>query len=432
MKGFRFLALLTAFGIAGGHLLRPGEAARSRAHRGSSRAAIGLARCPWPKFQGNAQNTGVGLGSGATGRKKWVFRTGGVIRSAPAIGCDGTVYVWSFDGNLYAVSADTGKEKWRARIMAPSLPTAKRVIHRGSSPAILSDGTVIVGSPDGNVYAFHGTTGRERWRFRTGNRIECSPAVGLDGTLYIPSRDGKLYAIDGLTGRERWEAKEVRSGPERWEVKRGLTGAERWEARQAAMQFSPAVSRDGTVYVGTNGFRMFALDGRTGRIKWAFPESTGTPAIDRGGTIYVGGFSGEVFALDGATGRLEWRSSVGDARAGFPSPPAIGPRGMICIGFFGSSGGKLYALDAKTGSTRWSLQVAKDMLPTPVLSSDGTVYVPAFRGGAGKLLALDGATGALEWEAAPGIGIGLAPYAAVDSDGTVYIGSWQGELYAIR
>ena len=43
------------------------------------------------------------------GTEKWVFTAGGDVESSPAIGSDGTVYVGSMDGKLYAIYGDSGK-----------------------------------------------------------------------------------------------------------------------------------------------------------------------------------------------------------------------------------------------------------------------------------------------------------------------------------
>ena len=64
-----------------------------------------------------------------------------------------------------------------------------------SSPAIGSEGTVYVGSEDNKLYAINGKTGVKLWEFETGDRVRSSPAIGSDGTVYIGSHDNKLYAI---------------------------------------------------------------------------------------------------------------------------------------------------------------------------------------------------------------------------------------------
>ena len=45
------------------------------------------------------------------------------------------------------------------------------------------------------------------WEFETGYRVDSSPAIGSDGTVYVGSQDNKLYAINGKTGVKLWEFK---------------------------------------------------------------------------------------------------------------------------------------------------------------------------------------------------------------------------------
>jgi ABC-type branched-subunit amino acid transport system substrate-binding protein len=57
------------------------------------------------------------------------------------------------------------------------------------------DRVVYVGSCDNYVYALDAATGKERWRFQTGDSVFSSPAV-VDGVLYIGSNDSYVYALD--------------------------------------------------------------------------------------------------------------------------------------------------------------------------------------------------------------------------------------------
>ena len=77
---------------------------------------------------------------GQDGTMKWAFSTGSWVDSSPALGMDGTVYVGSFDSNLYAINPD-GAMKW-------AFPTGASI---WSSPAIGKDGTIYVGSDDNNL-----------------------------------------------------------------------------------------------------------------------------------------------------------------------------------------------------------------------------------------------------------------------------------------
>ncbi|MCL5283938.1 MAG: PQQ-binding-like beta-propeller repeat protein, partial [Armatimonadetes bacterium] len=141
---------------------------------------------PWPMFHGDAQRTGRGIGRGAVGRLKWRFETGDRVCSSPAIGADGTIYVGSWDYNLYALDGRAGQLKWRFK-------TGNRVY---SSPAVGADGTIYVGSWDYNLYALDGRAGQLKWKYPTGNWVySSSAAIGADGTVYVGSWDHNLYAI---------------------------------------------------------------------------------------------------------------------------------------------------------------------------------------------------------------------------------------------
>ncbi|MBP1996973.1 outer membrane protein assembly factor BamB family protein [Paenibacillus eucommiae] len=128
----------------------------------------------------------------SNGVERWAFETGGKINSSsPAVSADGTVYVGSTDGKLYAVDKK-GKKKWE-------FPTEAAVY---SSPAISADGTVYVGSGV-NLYAIT-PDGKLKWTFEAGGAIYSTVAIGEDGTVYVECEDGKLYALKP-DGTKKWE-----------------------------------------------------------------------------------------------------------------------------------------------------------------------------------------------------------------------------------
>ena len=108
---------------------------------------------------------------------------------SPTIGSDGTIYVGSLDGYIYAISPE-GLKKWyfyRSHWSGGWIT---------SSPAIGTDGTIYVGSEDNNLYAIK-PNGREKWAFETGGDISRSLAIGSGGIIYFGSYDNKIYAYIG-------------------------------------------------------------------------------------------------------------------------------------------------------------------------------------------------------------------------------------------
>lgn len=182
--------------------------------------------------------TGAVYALSADGAVRWNVTVSAFIRSSPAISADGTrVFVHSGgDGAVYALEAATGETMWRFQAGGPTYGA-----NFDSSPAIAADGTVYVGSFDGQnggalVFALDGATGAMRWNFSTGLMVEASPTIGADGTVYIGGDDFRLYALDGVTGKLLWD---YRTGDY---INSGV-----------------AIGCDGTIFVGSNDHNLYAF-----------------------------------------------------------------------------------------------------------------------------------------------------------------------------
>jgi len=316
--------------------------------------------------------------------QKWKFTAGGSVQSSPAIGSDGTLYVGSDDGNLYAVNPD-GTQKWQFALAV----TAR------SSPAIASDGTIYVGSTDNNLYAIN-PDGSEKWRFATGGFIYGSAAIGSDGTVYIGSYDNNLYAVNP-DGTEKW---------------RFATGN--------GIHSSPAIGSDGIIYVGSFDKNLYAIN-PDGTQEWLFTtggEIGSSPAIGADGTVYIGSNDNNLYAIN-PDGSQKWLFPTG----GFvQSSPAIGSDGTIYVG---SLDNKLYAVNPD-GSQKWQFTTGGVVDSSPAVDSDGTIYV----GSNDNNLYAVNPDGTQKWLFAAGGQVDSSP--AIGSDGTIYVGSNDNNLYAIE
>jgi hypothetical protein len=54
-----------------------------------------------------------------------------------------------------------------------------------------------------HVYCLNATSGARLWAVKTGGDVTSSPAVGPDGTVYIGSADFAVYALDGESGEQQ-------------------------------------------------------------------------------------------------------------------------------------------------------------------------------------------------------------------------------------
>ena len=135
-----------------------------------------------------------------SGKKKWVFKTNGLIHTSPAL-YQGKIYFGSWDRFLYAIDAHTGKLQWK-------FETGKQPVYHvlegiQSSPAC-ADGQVYFGSRDGFFYALNAGSGKMKWKYAANNSwVLTTPAV-KNGVVYFGTSDTYLFlGCDAKTGKEK-------------------------------------------------------------------------------------------------------------------------------------------------------------------------------------------------------------------------------------
>ena len=213
-----------------------------------------------------------------------------------------------------------------------------------------------------------------KWSFKTEGSIASSPVIGADGTIYVGSNDQKLYALNP-------------DGSMKWSF-----------TTQGAITSSPAIGTDGTIYVGNNAKKLYALN-PDGTEKWGFDthEAIGSSAvIGDDGTIYVTTYDGDIYAIN-PDGDEKWSSetkrqdsskvlSRSSDRVG-TTTPVIGADGTIYVGSDGvsmryklvdmqSTSGRLFAFSPE-GSEKWWVNTKGGIRSSPAIGSDGTIYVGA-------------------------------------------------------
>ncbi|MGD8395677.1 MAG: PQQ-binding-like beta-propeller repeat protein [Candidatus Eiseniibacteriota bacterium] len=113
----------------------------------------------------------------------WAYQTDNVVRSSPAIGPDGTVYIGS-DNRLLAINPNGGLE-W-------SRSTGGTIY---SSPVYFGDDDVIgIGSDDGAFYCVH-ADGSLDWRFTVGEPVRSTCAPTPDGRIVVADLTGIIWAF---------------------------------------------------------------------------------------------------------------------------------------------------------------------------------------------------------------------------------------------
>lgn len=211
------------------------------------------------------------LAVGANGGRLWTHHTGGGYCS-PVIGKDGTVYVASQIGNLYALDPSSGNRKWTYGLSTGQID---------ASPAIDDSlGVIYVTDEDGRFASVNLSDGGENWQVWVGD-TPSSPVIGADHTVYVGA-GGKLLALEPANGALLWSYRPPMSD---------------------AVISTPAVSGAGCIYfLATLGKKRYSPDpdslfavNSDGTRRWARGLGAGysaeyfsSPKLDDNGNIYVG------------------------------------------------------------------------------------------------------------------------------------------------
>jgi len=237
------------------------------------------------------------------GEKKWSFDAGSPISSTVSIG-EGTIYFGTRDGRLHAVDAVRGLLKWQFKTSAevPLIWGHESGDYYTSSPAYDS-GLVVFGAGDGNVYAVSAKDGKQRWHAQTGGRVRSSPAISA-GRVFVGSMDGRIYCFDLKSGRQLWN----------YETEGASLNSADFGFDRRTLQSSPTVAT-GTIYIGSRDGGLYALDTESGHLRWRASHGTSwiitTPAVIEG-TVYVASSDAAfVQALDASSGKELWRHKIG-------------------------------------------------------------------------------------------------------------------------
>ncbi len=205
-------------------------------------------------------------------RVRWTFEAGGELNSSPAY-ANGTIYIGGDDGRVYAVNARTGRLRWRADAYAHF----GRREYFYATPTI-AYGRVYIGNTDGTVYCFGATSGRLLWTQRAGTYVYTAAAL-WNRTVFVGSYDGKVYALDAGTGDVKWT----------YESPGSIHGAP--TVLDGLVYFSTCgtCGRNGSRYAKRGPQTTFALDTRTGKRVWSFPDGRYSPVVADLSRIYLVG-----------------------------------------------------------------------------------------------------------------------------------------------
>ena len=131
------------------------------------------------------------------------------------------------------------------------------------APPISAGGLVFVAGQDGKVRALDAKDGKLRWTFATAGPIKMPPTIWAS-RAYVGSGDGHVYALEAATGRLLWR---FRAAPVERHIMVYGNLCSTWPVNTGVL-VEDGVAYFGAGIIDSDGTYVYALDAKTGKIKW--------------------------------------------------------------------------------------------------------------------------------------------------------------------
>lgn len=284
---------------------------------------------------------------------------------------------------LYAVDVATGVTKWTYNI-------AYTVY--GEGPMVGPDGTIYVGTENGPLFAVT-SSGEEKWQksFSDGEVVRAAPAITSDGTLYVVTTAGTLYALNGATGSEKWNAKQSgtpsgvvvgKDGTVFFATYNGIwayteSGTLKWsnEKHSVTERGGALAIYENMLYASLRAKAgVAALDLATGNTLWTYASEVGDcyhPVVDAEGSVYICEKSGYIYIVkkDGTLKTVDRTTPIGYIYNAF----AIAENGKAYITQYTNGSTNLLVFDTD-GSSSIVMPLGPQTMSAVAIGPDQRLY----------------------------------------------------------
>ncbi|MEW8506321.1 MAG: outer membrane protein assembly factor BamB [Candidatus Thiodiazotropha sp.] len=239
---------------------------------------------------------------------------------------EGTLYLAEPSGDVFALDPETGDRRWTVATESPL----------SGGPGV-AEGLIALGTLEAELILLNAEDGSERWRRRVSSEVLSSPVIN-DAKVVCRTTDGGIavYAIE--------------SGDKRWAYDRSVP------VLTLRGDSSPMVS-DYQVLTGFAGGKLVGLSLDSGLVNWESTISTpkGRTELERvvdidadpvlvEGTLYVSAYQGDVAAVSESSGVVLWRRDISSHAGLDASWRQV---------FITDDEDHVWSLDATNGATLW-------------------------------------------------------------------------------
>ena len=388
----------------------------------------------------------------------------------------GELKAWRFRGGSHVWGYKPGMSVWSSAAVA----------------LIKGRATVFVGSYDHNLYALDAISGKRRFRFTSGGGVYSAPAVWRgegQPLVFFTSADRSIYALDADLGRRVWihsvktwrptiggarlsspaigrAGKEAAVFFAHWVWDKSLsshlqaggvtalaakTGKKLWTTALGDNQLSSPVvvelaDKKSRIFIASENGNLYALAADTGQVLWSAAQRNvikASPAVYLDGKkarVIIGSKHGLLRCLDAESGDEIWQFKTGHWIDGSAVVGAVGGRTLVFVGSYDTS---FYAIGADDGKKLWRHHTAGGIFSSAALLVDkdknrADIFFASWDHHLYNLAAEDGTlrfsayTGRPLWDSITlGDSIWSSPtIAVINGQPMIYFGSYSGPFYA--
>ncbi|MFN8902601.1 MAG: outer membrane protein assembly factor BamB [Lysobacteraceae bacterium] len=326
------------------------------------------------------------------------------LRQRPALD-GGLVYAVTGDGALRAIDVESGDTRWEAGLSEVTNSRGwrlwdRKVVDGGlQSSVAVGEGLVVVAGRSGVVFALNAEDGAVRWKAKASAEVLAAPLV-VRGLVVVRSQDGRTVAFDATTGGRKWSVDRsiptltsrgastpatavglVLVGNDDGTVAamRAEDGAVVWEAvvsePEGRSELDRLVDVDGDLAVGADAVYATSVRGVTaaiglqgGQVGWTRDNGGATGLELTAEGVLLADKGGTLWSLDRNSGSALWRQDALLRRQ--PTAPALA--GSLAV--VGDVQGFLHWFDPRTGELKARTRVQSARIAAaPLVSPTGIV-----------------------------------------------------------
>ena len=240
---------------------------------------------------------------------------------------------------VHAINLNNGSQSWQ---YPADKADAKESFF--AAPVLVNEAQLIIASSGANhsLLSLDPKNGMVNWVYTSAEGGWLASPLVENDVIYAPNADGKLYVFN-------------------------LDGKLLWDVTLEGQLWGQPVSDGEYIYLTSLEHYLFAVDLQSHEIVWQFELCGATPggaALDEDGTLYVGSFGDTLAAIDSANGSIVWKAAT---NGWIWNAVALEEDTL----YFGDLEGYFYALDTANGESRWNpIQPDGPIVGTPLVMDD--------------------------------------------------------------